>query len=398
MSRRETGSARASSTSWYAIALRRRRSKRGSRSPRCYPQIAERDPLLGRLAAEKGEAWERTLDAVDGAIGALRAAAVPAESLARVGRDERGGTASRARMLLQAIEAVDALLEARSLVDSRGMGSVLAARILAHPAGRVAAAVGAKGVIARFVLEWDGADVAWWRALDVALVRSGGEGTRVELPSFEERIDASRERGPLDGVSEDVARALDAPPRGISDHGAARRSAARGRRPRERRGGGRVPDRDGRRGAGSRGARRREGRASPGAAGRRRSRSRPGSSTTSRWRRFAARSTRRGSRSTTRGAKRRARGSGELRARRPRARRRRASAGSTWRRWHDCATSIRGGSAPSLPRSTISRLRSSVRRRRPPLDARAALEATARASATPAQSREAHRRRGGRVR
>jgi ATP-dependent helicase/nuclease subunit B len=111
---------------------------------------------------------------------------------------------------------VDGALEARGLVDSRGMGAVLAERIASHPATRVAAVVGAKGVIARFVLDWGGDDVAWWRALDVALVRGGGEGTRAELPSFDERLDASRERGPLDVVSEDVARALDAPPRGIA--------------------------------------------------------------------------------------------------------------------------------------------------------------------------------------
>jgi ATP-dependent helicase/nuclease subunit B len=180
------------------------------------PEVAGRDPLLARLARDKGEAWEQTLDAVDAALGALRSAAVPLESLARVGRDEKGGAGSRARVLLLAMEGVDARLDARGLVDPRGIGSVLAERIVAHPAGRVVAAVGAKGVIARFVLEWDGADAAWWKALDAALVRGGGDGTRAELPSFEEQIDLSRERGPLDVVAEDVARALDAPPRGIA--------------------------------------------------------------------------------------------------------------------------------------------------------------------------------------
>jgi ATP-dependent helicase/nuclease subunit B len=183
------------------------------------PEIAASDPLLATLARgrrDSGETWERTLDSIDSALGALRAAAVPAESLAGVARDAQGGVASRARMLLVVRRAVDAALEARSLVDPRGVGSVLAERIALHPAPRVASVVGAKGVIARFVLDWDGGDVAWWRALDAALVRAGGEGTRAELPSFEESIDASRERGPLDVVSEDVARALDAPPRGLA--------------------------------------------------------------------------------------------------------------------------------------------------------------------------------------
>ncbi len=183
------------------------------------PAIAAADPLLAALARgqrEGGEAWERTLDALDGSLGALRRASVPLDALARVGREASGGTASRARMLLSVRRAVDGVLEARGLVDPRGLGALLAERIPRHPPARVAAVVGAKAVIARFVLDWDGSDAAWWRALDGALVRAGGEGTRVEVPSFDEGLDAARERGPLDVVSEDVARALDAPPRGVA--------------------------------------------------------------------------------------------------------------------------------------------------------------------------------------
>ena len=50
------------------------------------PPVAAGDPLLAPLArgGQRGSAWERTLDSIDGAIGALRAAMVSDESLARV--------------------------------------------------------------------------------------------------------------------------------------------------------------------------------------------------------------------------------------------------------------------------------------------------------------------------
>jgi len=180
---------------------------------------ATRDRLLAPMAREGGEAWERTVDAIDSAIGSLRSAGTREESLARVARENRGAAGLRARMLLDAMRALDATLDARGLVDARAVGARLARVIASLPESRVLAAVGAGSVIARFVLDWDGADAAWWRALDEALVRAGGEGARVELPSFESsnaKIDAARENGPLEVLSEDVARALDAPPATIA--------------------------------------------------------------------------------------------------------------------------------------------------------------------------------------
>ncbi len=180
---------------------------------------ATRDRLLAPMAREGGDAWERTVDAIDAAIGSLRSAGTHEESLARVARDNRGAAGLRARMLLDAMRALDAALDARGLVDARAVGARLARVIATLPESRVLAAVGAGSVVARFVLDWDGADAAWWRALDEALVRAGGEGARVELPSFEPsegKLDPSRENGPLDVLSEDVARALDAPPTPIA--------------------------------------------------------------------------------------------------------------------------------------------------------------------------------------
>jgi RecB family exonuclease len=177
------------------------------------PAIAARHDALASVVRGSAAAWESTLDALDGAIGALRLAAVAPATLRRVATAGQGGR--RAQLLVEAWEAVDAHLEARALVDPRSAGVVLADRLPAQPPGRVAGVVGAGRVVARFVLAWDGGDVAWWRALDAALVRAGGEGARVELPSFDERLDAERERGPLDIVSEEVARATDAAPVGV---------------------------------------------------------------------------------------------------------------------------------------------------------------------------------------
>src|SRR5262249_17587934 len=75
----------------------------------------------------------------------------------------------------------------------------------------VARAVGTVRVIARGVVVWDNSDVAWWRALDTALAQRGGSAV-VELGVFEARLDSSRERGPLEMVADDLARALDNAP------------------------------------------------------------------------------------------------------------------------------------------------------------------------------------------
>ncbi len=177
------------------------------------------DRLLAPMARGGGEAWERTIDAIDAAIGALRAAGTREDSLERVARTVKGGAGLRGRMLLDAMRALDRALDARALVDPRAVGARLARAIETLPASRVRASVGAGRVVARFVIDWDGGDARWWRALDEALVRAGGEGARVELPSFEPseaRLDPSRENGPLDVVAEDVARALDAPPTTIA--------------------------------------------------------------------------------------------------------------------------------------------------------------------------------------
>ena len=175
------------------------------------PAIAESDALLRPIARVGGAGWLRTLDAVDEAIGALRAAGVDAASLASVER--AGGAASpRARVLARAMTALDDLLARRQRVDGRAAGAVLARAIASAPPRRVRDVAGAARFVARWIVAWDAADLAWWRALDAALARAVGGGAVVELPSVEGRIDAERDRAPLEVIAFEVARALDAAP------------------------------------------------------------------------------------------------------------------------------------------------------------------------------------------
>jgi RecB family exonuclease len=172
-----------------------------------------REPLLLSSAREGGEAWGRTVDAIDASIAAIRRAATSDEALARVAQAERGAVGARARLLRDLLRALDAALDARGLVDPRAVGVRLARAIAAAPSARIREAVGGSAVVARFVYGWDGDDAAWWRALDEALGEDGGSA-RVELPTFDAdaRLDAQRQSNPLDVVTDDVARALDAPP------------------------------------------------------------------------------------------------------------------------------------------------------------------------------------------
>jgi len=169
------------------------------------------DRLLEPLARAGGASWMRTVDAIDAAIGALRAARVSSEMLEAV---ERGGgpAARRAWTLRRAARALDGRLAAASLEDGRASGDVLAAAIAAADPRRVRDAASASRVVARFVVAWDARDRAWWSALDASLQRLGGEAV-IELPSFAHPLDAERDRDPLEVLFDDLAQAMGEPPR-----------------------------------------------------------------------------------------------------------------------------------------------------------------------------------------
>lgn len=180
--------------------------------------LAPDDPLLAPLLRGGEGTWLRTVDAVDAALAALRASAIGPAALARlegrgrVGARALAGTALlRARTLRGAMVALDAALSAKGLTDARAAGSVLAAAIEAAPPEHVARAARHARLLARHLVHWDAAELRWWGALDAALRARGGEAI-LELPTVPAKIDAARERSPLETLFDDVARVLgDAP-------------------------------------------------------------------------------------------------------------------------------------------------------------------------------------------
>jgi len=169
------------------------------------PNALEGDRAAARLRT-RAEAWERTVDAFDDAIGALRRHGVTAAALGTIEEDE-----PIARLLRRAMNALDARLENAALVDERLRLERLAAAIARAPAEDVARIVGARRVRARHVLRWDACDAVWWRALQAALAREGG-GAVVELPVVPAPIDASRASDPFELLVANVAKLIDDAP------------------------------------------------------------------------------------------------------------------------------------------------------------------------------------------
>ena len=173
-------------------------------------RVAPDDPRLAALAAAGGGAWMRTVDALAGALGVLRAAAVTTEQLSAAARGP-GIAAARARTLGLALGALDEELARASLVDGRALGTHLARVLAGSAADAILAATGAPRLVTQGIVTWDAADLAWWRALDLGLSHRGGSA-RIELPTFERRLDTERERDPLEVIADDLARALDEAP------------------------------------------------------------------------------------------------------------------------------------------------------------------------------------------
>ncbi len=169
------------------------------------PNALEGDRSAARLRT-RAEAWERTVDAFDEAIGALRRHGVTASALGAIEDDE-----PIARLLRRAMNALDARLEKAGLVDERLRLERLAAAIALAPVEEIARVVGARRVRARHVLRWDACNAVWWRALQAALVQAGG-GAVVELPVVAKPLDASRASDPFETLVLGVAKMIDDAP------------------------------------------------------------------------------------------------------------------------------------------------------------------------------------------
>jgi hypothetical protein len=167
------------------------------------------DALIDLVRARGGASWARLVAALDEALSLLRARGATAEHLERVSRS-KGFLAARAGTLATAMRALDARLALAGAKDSRLVGTLLAKAIAATPGDELEVLVGAPCLRARWLLAWEPADVAWWRALDDALALRGGSA-RLVLPSFDRPLAGEREGDPLDALAEDLSRSLDGP-------------------------------------------------------------------------------------------------------------------------------------------------------------------------------------------
>jgi ATP-dependent helicase/nuclease subunit B len=167
--------------------------------------------LLDPLRQQGGPSWVRMVAAISSALDVLRARGATVQHLERVADGQSGVSAARARVLATAMRALDARLERGGLRDPRLLPWLLAEAIQNTPADAIVSAVSALRVRARWLLSWEPGDLAWVRALDEKLASAGGFA-RVVLPSFERRLEATRERDPLEIVAEEVLRGLEAPP------------------------------------------------------------------------------------------------------------------------------------------------------------------------------------------
>ena len=163
------------------------------------------DPLLATLLRQGGASWVRTVDAIDDAIGILRANDVTAEMLERIAKG-KGVAAARANTLAVAMRALDEALARANMRDERVVGAALAKALASTKPATIADVVAARELRARFILAWDASDLAWWRVLDDKL-----GSARIVLPSFERARDPTRERDPFETLAEAVTRGLDAP-------------------------------------------------------------------------------------------------------------------------------------------------------------------------------------------
>ncbi len=173
------------------------------------------DPLLAALRAGGGASWVRTVDALDRALGDLRGRGADAALLEVVATRGHGVVASRARVLALAMRALDARLAEASFRDARTapwlLASALAERARSGDVAELVELLGANRVRSRWVLVWEPADLAWFRALDDALAGARGDA-RIVLPAVDRPLEGTRDRDAFEVLADDVARALDAAP------------------------------------------------------------------------------------------------------------------------------------------------------------------------------------------
>lgn len=173
--------------------------------------VEERPDAVAAAHLRGGRAWVRIVSAIDRAIGALRARRTGVAELDRATRKDSGVTAERARLLRNAIQAMDDALAAAGACDARSVGPRLAEAVERVSSDALAEIIGCSRLRTRWIVRWDPADLVWWRALDEKMSPVGG-WARVTLPTFDRPLAGDRERDALEALSDEVAAGLDGAP------------------------------------------------------------------------------------------------------------------------------------------------------------------------------------------
>lgn len=168
------------------------------------------DELLDEFRRKGGRSWAKTIDALDVALGRLYAGGVAASDLWAAAERGGGTVAAKARTLARAMRALEGRLERFGAHDERRLAEMLARALREASPEDVASVVGTNRLRARWILSWTPSSLAYFRALDEALSRRGGDA-RVIVPAFDRPLDMHRERDALEVLSDELAAHLDAP-------------------------------------------------------------------------------------------------------------------------------------------------------------------------------------------
>jgi RecB family exonuclease len=174
-------------------------------------KAATDEPRLSPMLRAGGAPWARVVASFDAALAALEAAGTPEHVLERIAA-ARGLEAWKARLLREARAGLDAGLARVGRVDPRRAPEVLRSALRDATPRAVAEAVQADRLEARWILAWDGAEVAWWRELDRKLSKLGGSA-RIAMPTVERPLDADRERDAFDVLADELALRLEEAPK-----------------------------------------------------------------------------------------------------------------------------------------------------------------------------------------
>jgi len=173
-------------------------------------EIAKTTPWLLRIVERGGRARADLVLAVASALVEARRM-LWFEPLATL-RDAGLKLDARGLVLAGAARGLDRVLASAGLVDPSAEAEVVARALVTAPVDAVLDAVGTRWIVASGISCWLPVDLVLWRALDAKLSIAGG-GATIELVAFDRRLDAARERDPLERLIDAVAEALDAAPR-----------------------------------------------------------------------------------------------------------------------------------------------------------------------------------------